>query len=124
MEFSREQGQVPQNTEPERRANARFPLTLGVRYAAAGQPASMGTGRTIDISSSGLRFSVEAPLQAGQRIDVYIDWPVLLEGGVKLQLVVWGEVVRTDGGEAALQIQKHDFRTRRVGLRPAKELAG
>jgi len=84
----------------------------------------MGSGRTIDISSSGLKFAADRPLLVGQRIEVYIDWPVMLDGGVRLQLVVWGEVIRTDGTEVALQIQKHDFRTRRVEMRQAKELAG
>ena len=46
-----------------------------------------------------------------------IDWPVLLDGGVQLQLVVRGVVVRSDGAVIALRIERHEFRTRRAELR-------
>ena len=55
----------------------------------------MGIGRTIDVSSSGLRFNADRPLVVGQRIAVYVDWPVLLHGNIKMQLVISGIVVRT-----------------------------
>jgi hypothetical protein len=79
----------------------------------------MGSGRTIDLSSSGLSFTADRPLQTGQKLDVYIDWPVLLDGGVQLQLIMSGVVVRTGGTATALQIERHEFRTRRGGLKGA-----
>ena len=84
----------------------------------------VGTGRTIDMSSSGLRFTVDRPLPIGQRIEVYIDWPPLLDREIKLQLAISGVVVRTNGTEVALQILRHDFRTRSVGQRPAEASVG
>jgi hypothetical protein len=63
------------------------------------------------MSSSGLRFTTDPPLQIGQKMVVHIDWPALLHWGIKLQLVVLGVVVRTNGTEVALQILRHDFRT-------------
>ena len=106
---------LPRAGNLERRASTRFPLTLEVRYVVLGQgaPAETGTGRTIDLSSSGLSFTAERPLATGQRIDVSIDWPVLLGGGVQLQLIMSGKVVRSDGSATALQIERHEFRTRR-----------
>lgn len=93
----------------------RFRLALQVRYAATGRlPTEPGVGRTIDMSSSGLRFNADKPLATGQRLDVSIDWPVLLDGGVQLQLIVSGTVVRSNGTEIALRIERHEFRTRRV----------
>jgi hypothetical protein len=94
----------------------RFKLTLDVRYSILDRsvPAETGTGRTIDMSSSGLRFNADRPLRTGQRLDVSIDWPVLLDGGVQLQLILAGVVVRCLGTETALRIQRHEFRTRRV----------
>jgi hypothetical protein len=85
-----------------------------------------GSGRTIDLSSSGLSFTADKPLETGQKLDVSIDWPALLDGGVKLQLIVSGVVVRTDGTTTALQIRRHEFRTRRVGLKavPLQESVG
>ena len=92
-------------------------MTLELRYATPGitEPARMGTGRTIDLSSSGLRFNADRPLVVGQRIAVCVDWPVLLHGSVKMQLAMSGTVVRTNGMEVAIQIYEHDFRTRSVG---------
>ena len=110
----------PENTVPERRAHIRFRLTLEVHFTASGRekPVEMGTGYTIDLSSSGLRFHADKPLKplpAGQRIRVYIDWPVLLDGNVKLQLDISGVVVRTDGAEVAVEVYKHRMKTRTVG---------
>jgi hypothetical protein len=80
------------------------------------KPVTAGTGRTIDLSSSGLRFTADRPLPVGQGIRLYIDWPALLNGKVKMQLAISGEVVRTHGTEVALRILQHDFRTRSVEL--------
>jgi hypothetical protein len=105
----------------------RFQLTLEVRYSVLGRvPVETGSGRTIDMSSSGLRFTADRSLATGQRLDVSIDWPVLLDGGVQLQLIVSGMIVRSTGTETAVRIERHEFRTRRV--RPnavvREELAG
>jgi PilZ domain len=112
---SEQRVRLPRDENPERRVSTRFPLTLEVRYAVLGHggPAETGTGRTIDLSSSGLSFTAERPLETGQRIDVSIDWPVLLGGGVQLQLIMSGQVVRSNGSATALQIERHEFRTRR-----------
>jgi PilZ domain len=72
----------------------------------------MGSARTIDVSSSGLSFPSDKPLFIGQRLEVSLDWPVLLHGDIKLQLVLSGVVVRRDGPVVALKIREHDFRTR------------
>jgi hypothetical protein len=72
-------------------------------------------GQTIDLSSSGLRFATKVPLVPGVKVKVSIDWPVLLEERVQLQLIVTGAVVWSSGTETAIQIGRHDFRTRRVG---------
>ena len=113
-------GTSPSDFDQDRRSAIRFPLALGVRYSVLrrgkGGVAETGTGRTIDVSSSGLRFTAERALEAGLRVEVFIDWPLLLDGGVQLQLIASGTVVRSNGTEVALRIQRHDFRTR--GGRP------
>jgi len=98
----------------ERRDSNRYPLTLEVRYAVSGCPTPVptGSGRAIDVSSTGLSFTAERPLATGQVLDVSIDWPVLLDGCVQLQLMLSGVVVRTKGTTAALRIHRHEFRTR------------
>ena len=74
-------------------------------------PVKGGMGKTIDASSSGISFTADSPLLIGQRIKAYIDWPVMLNGSVKLQLAVSGVVVRTDGAKIAIRIEGHDFKT-------------
>ena len=102
----------------ESRAKVRYPLNLAVRYSVAGLVGriAQGSGRTIDISSSGLSFTSDKPLSIGQGLDLFIDWPVQLDGDVQLQLVVSGVVVRVAGAVTALQIGRHEFRTRSAGL--------
>jgi hypothetical protein len=110
---------LPKSLTQERRACRRYPLALEVRYTQShrGGLPETGSGRIIDLSSSGLRFTAERPLLAGLRLDVSIDWPVLLDGGVQLQLIATGVVVWTNGTETALRIHRHEFRTGRVGLK-------
>ncbi len=109
---------LARDTKPERRAGTRFPFALEVRYTVLGghPPTETGFGRTIDLSSSGLSFTANTPLSAGRKLDVSIDWPVLLDGCIQLQLVMRGHVVRTEGFMTGLQIERHEFRTRRGGL--------
>ena len=116
---SKRRVRLPNDDRPERRASTRFPFTLEVRYSVLhqGGPGVTGSGRMIDMSSSGLRFTADRPLLAGLRLDVSIDWPALLEGGIPLQLIATGVVVWTRGTETALRIQRHEFRTRRAGLK-------
>jgi PilZ domain len=111
---------LPGDTTLERRASTRFPLTLDVRYTVWGRQAEdAGSGRTIDLSSSGLSFIADRPLSVGQKLDVCIDWPALLDGNVQLQLMISGVVVRTKETVTALQIRRHEFKTRRVRLKIA-----
>ena len=45
---------------------------------------------------SGLRFVAQGPpLEPGLRLDIAINWPVLLDDHVQLQLIVTGVVVRS-----------------------------
>jgi hypothetical protein len=101
--------------DPDRRGNVRYPLNLDVRYSVVGHrgPAESGSGRTIDVSTSGLSFTADRPLSVGQALDLSIEWPVLLHGGVQLQLVTSGVVVRSTGAVVALRIGRPEFKTRR-----------
>jgi hypothetical protein len=90
---------------------------LEVRYSVVGhrRPVQNGSGRTIDISNSGLSFNADRPLSIGQKLDVAIDWSVLLEGDVQLQIVASGMVVRSTEGVTAIRIERLDFRTQGAG---------
>ena len=107
---------LPKIASAERRSCQRFAITLQVHYTVVGTrgPMETGSGCTIDLSSSGLSFTSDRPLPIGQKLHLSIDWPALLNGGVQLQLIMSGEVVRANETTAALQIQRHEFRTRPV----------
>jgi hypothetical protein len=119
---------TPPGPRLERRGSTRFSLNLELRYRVSESPAPVaaGCGHTIDLSSSGLRFVAQSPLEPGQILDVAIDWPVLLDGGVPLQLIAAGVVVWNKGTETAMRIQRHELRTGRVRSKVAtlRESAG
>jgi hypothetical protein len=118
---------LPEGLSSERRACIRFPVSLDVRYRVAGSGLDVnGSGRTIDMSSSGLKFTADRPLSVGQKVELSIDWPVRLDGQIQLQLVTSGVVVRTSGAVIALRIERHEFRTQRARLSVARrqELVG
>jgi c-di-GMP-binding flagellar brake protein YcgR len=56
---------------PDRRASVRVPVNLELRYSVVGhrRPVETGSGRTIDMSSSGLSFTADRPLSIGQKLD-------------------------------------------------------
>jgi hypothetical protein len=119
MERRTERGlRLPQEASPERRGSARFLLSLEVRYNQLHRRVvvATGSGHTIDVSSSGLRFTADRPLRTGLRLEVSMDWPVPLDGSVQLQLVISGLIVRTTGTETAMRIDHYEFRTRGLGL--------
>ena len=101
----------------ERRTSARFPCRLAVTYQTLEHPmiSGHGTSETLNISSKGLLFSTDAQLQSGQLLQVSLDWPARLENQVPLKLVAEGRIVRNGGGQAAMTIEKYEFRTRRGG---------
>jgi hypothetical protein len=106
---------LPNFSGPERRGSVRLPLALEVHCVShrLGK-VETGEGKTIDISSSGLRFAAPGPLERELRLDIAIDWPVLLDGRVQLQLIVAGTVVWSSGTETAMRILRHEFKTRSV----------
>ena len=101
---------------PDRRTNARFPCRLAVSYQALEHPFLSGkaTSETLNISSKGLLFTTDEPLQPGQLLQVSVDWPARLENQVPLKLVAEGRIVRNLNGQAAMRIDKYEFRTRRA----------
>jgi hypothetical protein len=117
-----------QGLSSDRRSSVRYPLNLEVRYSVEGRRGAVenGSGRAIDMSSSGLSFTADRPLSIGQKLDLSIDWPARLDGDVQIQPVASGVVVRTTGAVIALRIERHEFRTRRAGslVVPRQELVG
>ena len=100
-----------------RRATRRFAIEQDVLYKIldhrAAAPES-GVGKTLDISSGGVRFETQQRLRPGKRVEVSVNWPAELDGGCPLKFVAVGRVVRAEETHAAMHIEQHEFRTRRT----------
>lgn len=97
----------------ERRSSDRFPIEREVRYKVLSKRGGeeAGSGKTINMSSSGVLFTSEHSLLPGKRLEVAISWPAQLNNKCALKLVARGRVVRSNDGSAALEIQQYEFRT-------------
>jgi len=99
--------------ERERRTKRRFEIGQEVRYKMLfGQRiAETGTGRTTNISSSGVWFSTENMLTSGMPVELSMNWPVLLNDSCPMKLMIYGCVVRSNEKGAAVAIERYEFRT-------------
>lgn len=110
--------------EADRRSSARYPLELRLQFRGLGRGnACTGVGRTMNISSQGIlvRPASDAAVALGSKLETVLEWPALLDGAVRLQLVVIGRVVRQDLHGFAVEFKRHDFRTTRKRSRSAKD---
>ena len=73
--------------------------------------AEVGQGHTVNMSSGGIAFSLDRELAPGAFVELSISWPVTLDTGTPMRLVVFGRVVRTMDGIAACSVDKYEFRT-------------
>ena len=101
------------NAQTDRRHSDRFPIEREVRYRVLNKRSSeeTGDGKTVNISSSGVLFTVDQVLLPGRRMELAINWPAQLNNKCALKLVARGRVVRFEGGRAAIEIQQYEFRT-------------
>ena len=97
----------------ERRQQQRFPISARSRYLLDG---SRGSATTVNISSGGVCLKTDKALPVGRKIQVWIDWPALLEQRCPLRLVIVGDVLRSGPAETAVQIKRYSFH-----LRPKSE---
>ena len=97
----------------DRRKDHRFPIQHDLRFKLLqrGKTVIDGTGRSVDISRGGVAFQTDRPVKIGALIELSVNWPVLLDGGCRIQLTVLGRVVRAEKGVAACTLTKYDFRT-------------
>src|SRR5207237_1990983 len=78
-----------------RRLYRRYPIDLGIRCRVL-RNNQIISGKVCDISSGGVRFISSEILTPGKKVELSIDWPVLLDGACPLQLKFWGRIVRSD----------------------------
>jgi hypothetical protein len=107
----------------ERRAARRYNIELDVRWKLVQRRKvkAEGLGRTIDLSSTGIRFSADQMLGVGKNVELAIFWPMLFNNATPMKLVVWGRTVRAEKNGIALKKLRHEFHT--MGTRSAAPVA-
>jgi len=99
------------NSGSERRSHRRYLVDLVICCRAL-PSRRVVVGKTYDISIGGVRFTSSEILDPGTKVELAIDWPVLLDGASPLQLIGWGNVLRTGKHGTAIKIERHEFWTR------------
>jgi len=108
-------------SDRDRRRKGWYPLRLKLTFSAVTSPMCSGGGETLHISSKELLFTTNESFAIGQCLQVSLDWPALLENRIPLRLVVSGQILRSDDGQAAMTIDKYQFRIR--GIEPSAATA-
>jgi hypothetical protein len=105
----------------DRRFDRRYDLAFRVRWNLLHRNKLLdsGSGRTINLSSWGILFETSQKLPVGHKVCLSISWPVLLHNVARMQLVVVGRIVRSDGERTAVRIEHREFRTAGMPLQPA-----
>ena len=94
----------------ERRTKRRFQLEQKVRYKILHQRVSQpGTGKSLNISSSGISFSTNNLLTIGMSIRLSMNWPVLLHGSRPIRLIIYGHVIRSNDQGSVVAIERYNF---------------
>jgi hypothetical protein len=104
-------------TPIDRRLRRRYSIERDVVYRVLSnqQCVETGSGKTVNVSSSGVWFTTERPLESGQAVELAVNWPALLHDVCPLKLMIYGIVIRSDEKGAALGIRRYEFRTQRTG---------
>ena len=108
-----------------RRTSDRFPIIRELRYRVLGGRGNSiwASGKTLNISGTGILFRAETPLAPGKRVELSVSWPAKLDGKCALKLVARGRVTRCSGTEVAVEMDKYEFRTLGSrGLLPQSQL--
>lgn len=102
---------VRTEAKPERRAANRYETSLPLRFRLLTPGATVigGNGITCDMSSNGILFDAGTTVDNGAAIEMHIEWPALFNGNARMVLLVLGNVIRTDGPRAAVEIIYYDL---------------
>jgi hypothetical protein len=98
----------------ERRSKLRFDIDQDVCYRTMpfGQSsADVGVGKIQNISSGGVWFTTEDMLRPGMPVELWVNWPALINNVCPIKLVIHGCVVRSSEHDAAIAIKHYEFRT-------------
>jgi hypothetical protein len=87
---------LPPSCAPDRRSRVRFPLDLAFSYRTLDRQFRYGTGRTLNISSTGVLAESPDLVATGTTVELTVEWPAQLHGWIPIYLVMTGRVVRCE----------------------------
>ena len=92
----------------------KYPLILSLHYKIGGADGAFqtGSGRTLEMSRSGVLFEADQAVTESLYADLCIDWPASLSPSVGLTLRVRGPIEIADRNRATLILTNYEFRTR------------
>lgn len=110
----------------ERRNSTRFPIRCELQFKTSSKRYAIvtGTGRTVNMSSSGLLFESNSGPAVGTLIELAIEWPVALNEECLLRLIAKGRIVRQDNRQFAVKVLRYEFKTHAASKKSAIESDG
>ena len=106
----RKQPQPGGRSNGERRAHERYPIRLDVEFRVRDRKrVQIGRGHTVNLSSGGILFESEQPLDPGIPIELSITWPWCITDQVGLKLQVSGRTLRAQQNRIAVKAERHKF---------------
>jgi hypothetical protein len=100
---------------PLKHARRPYPIALPVTYLAKSSADDVleGQGETISVSRANVLFRSNEVLVLGQKIELRIEWPVLLDNVVPLQVRIKGSIADVNGSQALVRVHgDYEFMTR------------
>jgi hypothetical protein len=105
--------QGPQHWKATRAAPRRYPIPLQLHYKATSKLGPLyGFGQIRLISSKHIIFGPSDGLQPGMKAEIVVAWPRLLDGRIRLQLVLDAIITGSRDGLTEARILAYQFRTR------------
>jgi hypothetical protein len=102
----------------DQRSRFRFPIVLALSYRTLERKTHSGTGRTVNISSTGLLAECSDPFIAGITVKLTMQWPARLHGMIPLHLVMIGSIVRCETSRFAVAASQLRLVPGRLSLVP------
>jgi hypothetical protein len=90
----------------------RYPIALQLHYKATSKLGSFhGAGRIRMMSSKDIIFAPGDGLKPGMKAEIAVAWPRLLDGRMRLDLVLQATITGSQDGVVKARIRAYDFRT-------------
>jgi hypothetical protein len=103
----------PQHWTRTQEPPRRYPIQLQLHYKAETKYGPLyGFGQTRMMSSQEIIFGGGNGLQRGMKAEIVLAWPRLLDGHIRLQLVLEATITGSQGGVTEARILAYQFRTR------------